>query len=72
MRFGEDIFGDYLVNIGSALIFFLLSTTTSHLPDFSVRKVGSRPLTDGNAISRSFSPEFIVSFVMFRIGTIPV
>ena len=41
-----------------------------HFPDVAVRYVGSRPMTDIIASRRSFSSEFIVSGVMFRMGLI--
>ena len=45
---------------------------TDHLPNFAVRYVGSRPMTDSITRRRSLSTEFIVSGVILKMGTIPV
>ena len=58
----------------SCLVWSLLDflTMTSHLPDFFVRYVGSRPITEVIARSRYFRLDCIISGVILRIGTIPV
>ena len=52
--------------------FYVFFHMTSHLPDFVVEYVGSSPLTEVIANTRSFRPAFMVSGATLRIGTIPV
>ena len=51
LRVGKDGVVYDLVDVGSGLIFLRLFTITNHLPDVSVKYVGSRPMTDGKRVS---------------------
>ena len=55
-----------------ALSFWDFLTSSNHFPDFSVKYVGSSPMTEGIAMRFSLRPEFMISGWMFMIGTIPV
>ena len=73
LRVGEDGVVYDLIDVGSGLILFILFfTMTNHLPDFSVRYIGSRPITDGKASKCSLSLGFMVSGLILRMGTMLV
>ena len=69
---GDDGIVNDFIGIGSGLIFSDSLTIPNHLLDFVVRYVGSMPMDDGISRRHSLSPEFIVSGVRLRMGTIPI
>ena len=69
---GEDGIINDLINIDYCLIFLDFLAMTNNLSDFVVKYVGSRSMTDDMASRRSLSPEFIVSGVILRMGTMSV
>ena len=62
----EDGIVNDSINIGSCLIFSGFLTMTNHLPNFVVRYVDSRSMTDDMLSSRSFSLELVVSIVILK------
>ena len=58
---GKYCIVDYLVNGCSCMVFLGFFTSNNNFPDFFVKYVGSSPITEGIAMYRSFSPEFVIS-----------
>ena len=58
---GEYCIVDYMVNGCSCMIFLVFFTNSNHFPYFSVKHLGSRPITKEIAMSSSFSPALMMS-----------